>query len=343
MIRQHTEKWYRMKAACFGATDVASLLGHGYEMPDQVISNKINYVDSRTRVLEPDFKHLVDRGTRYEPVVKALFASRHDVDVKDTGMKKLASYPWQTASPDGEFIRNGVPCLLEFKVKRTLSESIPYKHWIQMQAQMAVWERKQCVYCQNVVQEFSSEEEFNREIHEFPGVANGVLPWEGKQYYWRLNEFAEAVVDVDPVFWQKTLNQVLIPAWARVEAGRYEDDRKRKAETSGPVSKKRKVAKGANATPIPPPELKVEPHMLNNWFRKDTLLDWLDLYGDASKKSLSANPYIDMIRIKNNEFASIVKTYIKAKYADKPGFTIDIDRLGPEQFSTSCRHRTGQG
>lgn len=343
MIKQHTEKWYKLKAACFGATDVASLLGHGYEAPDQIIQNKINYVDSRKKDLSFDFKHLVDRGTRYEPIVRNLFANRHGVEVKETGLKKLAGYPWQTASPDGTCRIDRINYLLEFKVKRTLSEGVPYKHWIQMQSQMAVWNIDWGIYCQNVIEEFPTQEHYLREIASFTGIAHGILDWEGSRYYWRLNEYQESKVCFDPGFWETTLHNVLIPAWKQVEVGRntqsaqsdqpVSNTRKRKREDqSGEPTRKRTTSARNKGVGASAPVLKVEPHMINNWFRKDPLLDWLELYGDQSKKSLMANPYIDMIRVKNHEFASIAKTYIKNKYANRPGFVVDIDCMGPEQF-----------
>jgi hypothetical protein len=339
MIRQHTDKWYKMKAACFGATDVASLLGHGYECPDQIIQNKIHYVDSRTRPMDPTFKYLADRGTRYEPVVRDLFASRHKVLVRETGLRKLPGFPWQTASPDGMCIINGnKQVLLEFKVKRSLSEAVPYKHWIQMQAQMAVWGVDACIYCQNVIQEFASYEDYALAIAQYPGIANGILDWQETRFFWRLNEFQEITVEFDPDFWDTTLNTILIPAWKAVEHGREKlapaETRKRKREDKADQSskKKRKTGSSKGEQSSEESSVLIEPHMINNWFRKDPLLDWLNLYGDHSKKSLDANPYVDMIRIKNNEFASIAKSYIEQKYSNRPGFIVNIDKMRPEQF-----------
>jgi len=363
MIRQQTDKWFRTKALCFGATDVASLLGHGYQKPDQVINDKINCVDSRTRVLDPTFKYLVERGKRYESVVNSLFQDRHGVKVKETGLKRLHGHFWQTASPDGIYGKGVDKCLLEFKVKRNLSENVPYKHWIQMQTQMAVWGIKQCLYCQNVIQEFETAGEYSSEINKFAGTenSNGILEEDGTAYYWRLNEYKETLVQFDATFWNKTLNETLIPTWSTVETGRngkFVSGRTRSKHSKHSKHSKRSKRKRTLSEPYEPSAKKahttrsddmdtdddkdsdrlvVMPYMFNNWFRKDPLLDWLNLYGDHTKKSFSANPFLDMIRVKNYEFGSVAKTYIKHKYKNMPGFLMDIDRMGPEDFIGSFR------
>ena len=310
MIKQHTDKWYKIKASTFGATDAACILGHGYNTRDEIIYNKIHRIDSRklSNNLPQETLLLMARGNRYEPIVNDLYSKQHCIVLQETGLKYHPNLIFQTASPDGLISNTNKFHLMEFKVKRSLSESIPYKHWIQMQMQMAVYGIDKCMYSQNVIHEFPDYTTYVNEINKFSGVNNshGVHIWEGNKYYWRLDEYSEKLINYDSVFF-KQAEPILRDAWNEVELGR-----KSLLQTSskhGPdesvfsLHKKRRVSEVAS-------RLIVSPHMLTNWFRQDTLLDWLDLYGSTDKKSLEPNPFIDMLRIKNYEFASITKTFM---------------------------------
>jgi hypothetical protein len=304
-IQQKTEKWYKTKAKFFGANDVASLVGHGYQNYDEVINDKVNCIDSRTKEHSLELQKLLDRGQRYESVVADIFAKRKNIEIIETGLKFLRGVKWQTASPDGMFYMDNIPYLLEIKVKKHLSDNIPYKHWIQMQTQMAVWEIEQCIYCQNVIEEFDDYETYDSETKKFPGEDHGILNIDDHTYYWRLNEYSDSIVKFDKVFWDTTFSSVLKPAWEHIS--------------------KLKRSKSKRNKYLPKRKVVIKPYMLNNWIREDPIIDWLNYHGDTSKKSQGVDCFQEMIRVKNLEFKNITRNYILNHYPDD--FVIDIDDL----------------
>lgn len=131
-IKQHSRRWYQIKQHNFGANDIASLLGKGFMEPSEVVRNKIELRQSE--VPDEITQKLMDHGTRFEPVVRALCERRHDVKIIETGLKAHPDYNFITASPDGCVITpDGHKYLIEFKVRQELSKDIPVKYWIQMQ------------------------------------------------------------------------------------------------------------------------------------------------------------------------------------------------------------------
>lgn len=322
-IKQHSNQWYEIKSKLFGATDCASLLGHGYDNPDQIISNKVNKIDNRTVDYDPDTLKYMLRGTRYEPIVKSLYEKRHNVKIHETGLKIHPTYNWITASPDGLYYDDEKnPVLTEFKVRYDIShQSVPYKHWIQMQVQMEVWNIDKCIYCSNLLEEFTSEDEYRLEINRYSGAFggsnHGIFTDDDGTHYWRLKEYQETVVLRDRDFFSRSLS-VWNKAWDTIkklcESGSNEQ-----------VAKKTKYDED---------KVVVYPWMVNNYIRNDPLLDWLDMYGDKSLRDKTAGPFLSMIRTKHLEIASHVKSYF-AKLYNQTGFIVNIDDNGHESYQTS--------
>ena len=158
-IKQHSALWRTLKAHYLGANDCASILGYGFQTIDDVINTKVR---GKPAVVSPEVQQRMDRGTRFEPVVRQACALRHGINILETGMKFHKTLSFLTASPDGLFYSSeGEPVLTEFKVLTHLSDGkIPYKYWIQMQIQMAVWGINKCLYCENTVDN-------NGEVTEF--------------------------------------------------------------------------------------------------------------------------------------------------------------------------------
>ena len=148
-IKQHSAIWRTLKAHYLGANDCASILGYGFQTMDEVIKCKVrgfNIAPSQAQQERMNF------GTAYEPIVRKACANRKDIHILETGMKFHNRLPFLTASPDGLYYTDNGPVLTEFKVLSQLSDGkIPYKYWIQMQIQMAVWGINQCLYCENMI------------------------------------------------------------------------------------------------------------------------------------------------------------------------------------------------
>lgn len=353
-VKQHTKKWEQLKATYFGANDATSILGHGYKTRDQVIQEKICTalgLPSPSPLPDARQQELMHKGTRYEPIVRNLYMKRHDVMIIETGLNKHPEYKWQTASPDGYMVINGEEFLTEFKVRSSLSDgNIPYKFWIQMQIQMAVFNIQKCVYCENVIEEFPDHQTYVHEINRFAGArgsedAHGILYEDDKVYYWRLKEYRDIVVPFEPGFFNSSI-QILEETWntiqnqiknktnrqgvltrAALNTGkrkRYEED-EAVDESEVCLGHKRKCLDL---------ELSVQPWMLNNFIRQDPVIDWLELYDDHSHKDTAPTPFLHMIKRKHLEFASLVRAYIRTNY-NYPGFVVDIDPFPVEDIQNT--------
>lgn len=324
-IKQHSRRWHIIKQYNFGANDIASLLGCGFNDPSQVVQNKITGVEP---TFDESTQRLLDRGTRYEPVVRDLFCQRHGVSIRETGLLRHRNHDFITASPDG-FCSNpkGVfgigPFLVEYKVRSELSVQIPLKYWIQMQVQMEVWNVDHCVYCENVIEE---------QDHQAQGV-------------WKLKEYREHVVARDPQWWQSVLPKIQ-GYWRLVEVGRAQIGartraRKRKRDetetASGETMSNEAASNGSNGSNenketvsndeaghevkkrrlfLESKEQLIQPYMLGNYFRSDPLLDWLNLYGPTERRDTDPNPFMTMIRNKNRTFNHLVCQHILGLYPD---------------------------
>lgn len=310
MIKQHTRCWHMVKKNNFGANDIASLLGVGFEDPSRVITNKINGTADTTDVTT---QQLMDRGTRYESGVRDLFKQRHSLDITETGLKRHSVHKFITASPDGFCLNEQKafsigPFLTEFKVLSELSAKIPMKYWVQMQVQMEVWNIPHCVYCENVVEERPDEDQ---QTH--------TLLWNDQTYHWQLVEFREYVVARDTDWWNSVLPKVC-EYWSMVEAGRKHAQarttRKRTAEQAGIETDRTPMTRKLmqHYEYLDNLDKLIQPYMLSNYFRGDPLLDWLNLYGPVEQRDTETNIFLTMMRNKNREFNKLVTEYITKRF-----------------------------
>jgi hypothetical protein len=314
-----------------GANDIASLLGVGFSDPSKIIKNKI---DGSKEEHDTTTQELLDRGNRFEPVVRNLFQERHGINIQETGLKRHLEYKFITASPDGYFQNKqglfGIgQFLTEFKVRTELSQKIPMKYWVQMQVQMAVWNMPHCVYCENVIAETETPPEQQAPI-PIPAPSPAQTPtsipaqtptptqtltWNKKTYYWQLKEYREQVVPRDEAWWESVLPKIC-GYWNLVESGREQGSvsarsRKRKVEqmdqsAGEEVRKRRKF--------LEQQEQIIQPYMLSNYFRSDPLLDWLNLHGPPDRRDTEVNFFLTMIRNKNREFNHLVTNYITNRF-----------------------------
>jgi predicted phage-related endonuclease len=186
-VPQHTKEWEEIKREILGANDVACLLNNGYYDKDEIIRDKVNYVQ---HVFDENTQLLIDRGTRYEPIVRELCGIRNKYKIAEVGLRKHALYNFLSASPDG--IHKKTKTLFEFKVRTHLDYKILFKYWIQMQIQMEVFNINKVVYCENLIYEYESKEHYLQDsINTKP---RGELLWNNKLYYWKLESYYETIV-----------------------------------------------------------------------------------------------------------------------------------------------------
>jgi RNase_H superfamily/YqaJ-like viral recombinase domain len=180
-ITQRTPEWYKTRSMFIGATDVASLLNHGYDSPEDVVESK-----AKMEQIEKS-SAAIQRGVKYEPYVKRMCEERNNFTILETPLQFHKSIPYLVASPDGAIqagaIGVGHDILVEFKIRDQLEYCVPFKFWIQVQIQMEVFDIDKVLYCENKLTPSGELEAFYEEYVDrdrlwFERVAPTI------DYYW---------------------------------------------------------------------------------------------------------------------------------------------------------------
>lgn len=150
---QRSEEWVKARLGSLGASSIHEI----------VARTKSGFAASRTNRMaalilerltgEPQDTYqnaAMLAGIEMEPKARAYYAWTRDVDVKEVGLIRHPRIQWTHASPDGLVGDNG---LLEIKcpqpgehLRILMERTIPEKHLLQMQWQMACSEREWCDY-----------------------------------------------------------------------------------------------------------------------------------------------------------------------------------------------------
>lgn len=327
-----------------GANNFASLLGHGFQEPSEVVRDKIEL--QQQEITDEMSQMLMDHGTRFEPVVRALCERRHDVKIMETGLKVHPTHDFITASPDGcVVLPDGRKYLTEFKVRQQLSKDIPMKYWIQMQVQMEVWGIPECLYCENVIHVYPDMATYERATADIAPGTHGILyedpvTGEAATFYWALKDFRECTVRRNTEWWSSVIDKIC-GFWSIIESGRRTvHTRSVTTRQQQRIERKRKHDQDESDVPCHEEEREetakrlryinekeetelIQPYQLGNYFRKDPLLDWLNLYGPHEKRDPHANPFLSMMRYKNIEFNARMISHIEDMY---PGSTFNVSR-----------------
>lgn len=320
-IRAHTPEWERNKIEYLGANDSACILDNGYFDKDELINRKIHYI--RPEFSQEQLK-LLNRGTRYESVVRDLCAVRNGVTMHETGQRFHPIYRYLTATPDGII---GNKRLVEFKVRKHIDHKISFKYWIQMQIQMEVWNKNSCLFCDNQVYEYADKDEYIKDSGT--SKPRGEIRYEGQVYYWKLEDHYEVVVERDRK-WFETIIPEIARAWDIILYGRKQNSKgkKRKRDEETVIADRSLIREYYQRERFHNNRSNMITQFdITNWVLNDPLLDWLNLYGDQSKKD-SGEDYFSLTRYiykKTIEFRAIFRNYLKAR---TPSYLyVDIDQF----------------
>lgn len=137
-------EWLEAHKGHLGAHDIASILGVGYQTPLQV------WAQFTGKIEREDISHLpwIEDGSDFEPVIVSRFARTTSRKILPSpGLVRHPTCPYIAVTPDRCQIHpeTGMVGPLEtkavgFYMRKEWDESIPLKHQIQVQAQMAVME-----------------------------------------------------------------------------------------------------------------------------------------------------------------------------------------------------------
>jgi len=290
-IEQKTKAWYDIKQKIISATDTTTIFNcNPFKTPAQLYQEKSAKADVVDEDEVSDEADDVDNeaddvdneatrwGTHYEPIAKNLLKKRNTniLTLIDLG---LSFHPTMThigASPDGLLIsvdeKNQLHLwLVEIKCpfKRCLTQTVPYRYWLQIQTQLYVWTNligalgltlDGCLYSDNQFglddQHTYYDQFITYDEHLF---TTQILP--------ELNSF-------------KHLIDAHLP----------------------PTKKCRSTNEALNNFK----EYLNQPHIntqkqYRNFVNNDLLLDWLNLYGDMSKKdTFSNNSFKNSWHLKEN-------------------------------------------
>ena len=292
-IKQHTALWRATKSHYLGANDCASILGHGFNTIDEIIKSKVT---GRSIAVSSDQQERMDRGTKYENYVRQEYAIRHNITIRETGLKFHKQFKFLTASPDGMYIDGasagasaGAPTLTEFKVLKQLSDgNIPLKYWIQMQIQMAVWGVNRCVYCENTIDDITG----------------------------KITDYFETFVEFDSTWFYQDAMPLISQTWNAIEQQR---------------SVCRGVKRKIDALESDEASMSIYPYNLVNFIRNDPLLDWLNKYGKSELKDKSQPKFFTMVNRLKHQFSYLVKNHVKQQCDSINIKYIDIDMHVPSK------------
>jgi len=307
-IKQHSKLWNKYKKRFLGANDCASLLGYGFEEPSDILCQRIDQTNK-------EITDRMEKGIRYESVVRDLCAKRNGITIVDSFMVTHKDYTWLKVSPDGYCPEWN--CLIEFKVKHELTEKIPLKYWIQMQLQMEVEDKENCLYCENVIREYKDIDEYNEE---------NPIPDPDMMSYnisnpWKLVSFREKMVTRNRD-WFKNNISIIEKYWKIIESERLQ----RKPNTRANVKRKNEDTNTYKYKTfkayIEEKESIVMPYMFNNYVLDDPVLDWYNLYGDPTLQDKEASAIMSLTRERGRCFNELVIKYITYN-VDMPSINID--------------------
>jgi hypothetical protein len=297
-IKQHSALWRATKSHYLGANDCASILGHGFNTIDEIIKSKVT---GRSITVSSDQQERMDRGTKYENHVRKEYANRHNITIRETGLKFHKQFKFLTASPDGMYIAktdgspSSAPTLTEFKVLKQLSDgNIPLKYWIQMQIQMAVWGINRCAYCENTVDDITG----------------------------KITDYFETFVEFDSTWFYQDAMPLISQAWNTIEQQR-----------SACRGVKRKID-ALESDESDEESMSIYPYNLVNFIRNDPLLDWLNKYGKSELKDKSQPKFFTMVNRLKNQFSYLVKNHLKQQCDLVNIKYIDIDMYVPSKANS---------
>ena len=184
----------------------------------------------------------MDWGVRYEPVVKGILEAETKQTVYELGRIRHRTVPQLAASPDGLFIGDGplAGTLVEIKCPptRPITDAIPFGYWCQMQIQMEVCDRPQCMYVEAKFSQAQEDDYANPggwiayEMNTVTGESRYTYsltqpphpphdsPWaQVETYPWRVTQLRKVIVMRDPAWFQASLAE-LTAFWADVAQAR---------------------------------------------------------------------------------------------------------------------------
>jgi putative phage-type endonuclease len=151
---QHTPEWFACRIGCLTSSRIADVVTKRKRNPTEPLQA---YLDLRLdlavervtgKISENYVSYWMERGTELEPLARAAYELRNDVEVRQTGFVLHPSIKWAGCSPDGLIGDDG---LVELKVPKStthaeylLGECVPELYVPQMLWQMACTGRSWC-------------------------------------------------------------------------------------------------------------------------------------------------------------------------------------------------------
>ena len=244
-VTQRTAEWYAETINVLTASEIADIwkgprtraalvMSKVLKEPKAVITQK-SLACSRAQTGPMDW------GVRYEPVVKEILEAETKHAIHELGRIRHRTFPRLAASPDGLFIGDGPlsGSLLEIKCPptRPITDAIPFGYWCQMQIQMEVCDRPQCVYVEAKFSQETPHPEARQgwiayEMNVVTGDSRYTYsltqpphppqdsPWaQVESYQWSLTQLRQVVVMRDPI-WFEAQKADFATFWADVEQAR---------------------------------------------------------------------------------------------------------------------------
>ena len=148
---QRDAEWFAVRLGCLGSSRIAAAIGKRKRSSEELQARADLRIEMAVeRVTGKTSEHYVsqwmERGTELEPLARAAYELRREVEVTQVGFVLHPEIAWAGCSPDGLVDDDG---LVELKVPKPtthaqylLGEYVPSEYQPQMMWQMAVTGRK---------------------------------------------------------------------------------------------------------------------------------------------------------------------------------------------------------
>lgn len=318
--KQYTQKsneWHNIRHNIITASNIASVLD-----ANPYLSKKDLLIKKCTQI-ENEHNNATHWGTKYEPVALDIYQKLFDQTVHSVGLFIHDNYSWLGASPDG-LCETGKLVEIKCVYSRRITDVVPLYYWMQVQIQLEVCDLEDCDFFQCKFIEYANKSEYQKDINE---LNKGVLEYEGKTYYWRLDKYTIVNIKRDREWFMGVYGE-LRKFWNDMVYYRRVGIDKLKINNYNEIvikNRKRKVENEITCLPLKRQKDYVKEDWSKwinsrdtcNYMMKDPILDWLNLYGINNYSQEGDDMFSTYINRKDMEFREAVIKNLYNRFEEK--------------------------
>lgn len=333
--KQASSEWLEARKKLITSSQVATILNaNPYQSKSDLFKKKTKIIINPKRKrktkrnnnkISQSFGNFATQwGIKYEAVAVEIYKKLFNKQVYHFGLIEDEKYKWLAGSPDGITEDNA---LLEIKcvVSRIIKNDPPLYYWIQCQILMQVCNLESC----HLLECKFEESDKPNEDYEYYGKWNDNKYWYLKQYkchsikrdreWFKKNkdELYQFYCDIN----NESLKQSQSQRQSQSELSKGIFKKRKRNEDSESYESEQEFFQNRRMTRSDSKRLKLKDwkdwiylHDIDNSIRNDTILDWLNLYGDPSKRdSIRECGFMSYLGSMQELFHKNVINYIERK------------------------------